>query len=775
MISSVFKLKGCESIPKELVSVKQTNLEENYAINETFNFLLECKKELDTCRQEYYKTVLESDNQYIIDESYMDILNTIKNIIKKILAYIETLIKRFITEISKYVKSDKYLYMMRNEIKKFPKDENFQISGYNFTLNENIPAVDIHGLDLNNLRSEIDKILKSNDIESSIYTLIGLEADFTESKMSEIRGEILNKSPIEEKDFTNQVFTCFRDNSSSETYIKIGNKEVLETLDEYFNIDNKVKEVRSLFYKIQSKYKELEKQVNEIGKLTTRVDGSSRINNDSLDIDKEKITKRNNALNDIIVKLVDQIRRISELHLQAVRGKLDAYAALLVQDRGILYKALNVIQRNTKDTFVMRGFKEDVSYDYTRDAYNELYFTSRDIMNLRQKCFVDECLALAESNIKELKVIKEDLDLNEKKGFDKFKEILEKIFNKFNEKIQSFINTNKKFLQDNKDIILNKKVPEYTINNMPPYSLGIKNINNANLPATSDINKLLPMTETEIQKTILPKYDGNGDFAEFAKRFFLCDNEENRNEVKSTDQEVNMKDIYEFCSNPEGIKQIANKVKTYSSEVAKVKTAIIKNKVRNESFNDLGKNYHYSSVLEMYINEDDATDTKKAPETTIEKNPNNQTSSDQNANTKSKLDLDNDKNPDNPKNKTDDNTNNNEKKENTDSKKAKETGDWYLKNLNIALTAKMTAYQKIYSEYMAIIKHHVNLANGDGNTENKDDTEVRNAMKEYLNADTDEARKTATDKIISAVKNYNGKTIDAHDAANLANKNKGNL
>lgn len=773
MISSVFKLKETDIIPNKLAPMQQTGLEENYTMKETFDFLLECQNELNQCRQEYYKTVLENDNPYLINESYNEILTTIKNIIRKILAYIETLIKRFITQAAKYVKSDKYLYTMRKEIKKFPRGETFQISGYNFTISENIPAVDIHGLDLNNLRSELNKILQDNDIESVIYSLIDLESDFKESKMDEIRGEILNTSPVEEKDFTNQIFAVFRDNASSESYIRIGHKEVMETLDEYFDINDKIKEVNALYYKIQSKYKELEKQVNEIAKLTTKVDGSSRFNNDSLDTEKEKIVKRNNALNDLITKLVDQIRRISTLHLQAVRGKLDAYAALLVQDRNILYKALNVVQSETRNTFVMNGLKQE-SYDYTRDVYNESYLLEKEELILRQQRFVEECLALAESNIPELKVIREDLDLDVKNKFDKFKEIVEKIFAKFNEKIQSFFKTNKKFLEDNKDTILNKKVPEYTINNMPPYSLGIQNINNTNLPATADMSKLLPLTEVEIQKIILPKYDGNGDFAEFAKRFFLCDNKENEDR-KSTDQEINMKDIYEFCANPEGIKIIANKVKTYASEVAKVKAEIVRSSVKKESFEDLGAVYQYSSVLEMYINEADQGDTKKEPETTIEKNTNNQSSSDQNAKDGSKLNLD----PDKEDKKQDQNTNtNNDNKEETksDNSKAKETGNWYLKNLNIALAAKMTAYQKIYSEYMGIIKHHVKLANGEGEeTTNKDDSQVRNAMKEYLDADSEDAKKSAIDKIISAMKAYNGKTIDAHDAVNLANKNKAAL
>lgn len=777
MISSVFKLKEADFIPSELVTTKETSLEENYAMNETFDFLLECQNDLNECRQKYYKTVLECDNPYVINESYSEILNTIKNIIKKILAYIETLIKRFITQASKYIKSDKYLYAMKKEIKKFPKGEYFEISGYNFTLNENIPAVDIHGLDLNNFRSELNKILKDDDIDSVIYSLLELESNFTETKMNEIRGEILNKSPIEEKDFTNQVFSVFRDNTSSESYIKIGQSEVFESLDEYFNINDKMKEVNSLYYKIQSKYKELERQVNDIAKLTTRVDGSNRINNDSLDTEREKIVKRNNALDNLVTKIVDQIRRISTLHLQAVRGKLDAYSALLVQDRNILYKALNVVQSDTRNTIVMNGLKEETSYDYTRDAYTESYLLEKEELMFRQKHFVEECLALAESNIPELKVIREDLDLDEKGKFDKFKEIIQNIFNKFSEKIQNYININKKFLEDNKDTILNKKVPEYTINNMPPYSLGIKNINDNNLPATADMNKLLPLTELEIQKIILPKYDGNGDFAEFAKRFFLCDNEENKDR-KNTDQEINMKEIYDFCSNPQGLRNISNRVKTYASEVAKVKAAVIKNmNAKNESFDDLGKVYQYSSVLELYINEADPGDTKKEPETTIEKNPNNQSSSNQNAKDGAKLSGLNDKEDkpqDDKSNNT--NTNNDDKKEESKAgNKAKETGNWYLKNLNIALSAKMTAYQKIYSEYMQIIKHHVKLANGGGKENNKDDSEVRNAMKEYLNADTEDAKKSATDKIIAAVKRYNGRTIDAHDAVNLVNRNKSKL
>lgn len=775
MISSVFTLKEAEFIPDNLANINETKLQENYYTNNSLDFLLECHNELLLVRQDFYKTVLESDNQYIINESFNDILNKIKAIIKKILAYIETLVRRFITQLGKFIQADKYILLMKNDIKKFPKQESFNISGYNFTIEDNIPAIDIEGLDLSKIKSEIQSIDKDDDITNKISKLAILLTEFSnESKMNDIRGQILNVDySISETDFANTLFAIYRDNKSEESTIKIKYADVMETLQDYEGYKDKIKKIKSLENNIKSKYKILENQINSIISSNMKLDGSSKINNkiDSEKFTTDQATRLKNTLDNLVLSQTNQIQRIANLHLRAIAGKMDAYNALTMQSRNILYRALNIVQKNPDNTFV-KGVQESLdlsidettSYDYTRDNINIEYLLEKKFMNLRQKRFVEECLVLSESNIPELKKILEDLQLDEKNMFDKLKDLLEQIFKKFSDKIKQLITNDKKFLESNKDIILNKKIPEYTLNNMPAYSLGIKNIEDGNLPVTANLDKLLPLTETEIQKLILPKYDGNGDFADFAKRFFLCNNEENKDR-KSTDQEVDMKNIYEFCINNTRLNSISNGVKSYSSEVSKIKSEIAKTP-KHESFNDFGFNYIYSTILELYINEEDATDTKKEPETTIQKNPDKSSSTDQNA--KTNLNLDNaEKDPE--KNKDDEANTEDKTKTNA---KLKETANWYLKNLRVALTAKMTAYQKIYSEYMSIIRHHVDIANGKSNDNQKDQSEVFKAMKEYLNA---EDKKSAADKVISAMKAYDGRTIDAHDVEILVNKNKSQL
>lgn len=756
MISSVFSLKESNMVPDYLKPNKETVLEQNY-FSSSLDYLTECNEELLLFKQSFYRTMLEEENPYVLNEAYENVKATLKKIIKKVVAYIETLVKRFTTSIAKFISSDKYILSMEEDIKKFPSDKKFTINGYEYTFNRDIPAVDIVGLDV----EEIENILKSSKNSTIIYSNLSnifnrLTDDTT---MNKIRSKILNVSyPVAETAYGNELFSIYRDNKSATDDIIIDRDTIIKSLEDYKQYKTKFKDLEDFKYKIKTKYESIEKQIDSITKKSKDINGD----------DKETSEALNNLISNTISSFINQVQRISNLHVQAIAAKMDAYVECIKQEREILFKALNHVHKDIDNTFAMG----ESNVDYLRDLEYREYVVEKYFMNKNHQRFVEECLALSENNIPELKTIHEDLKMDVKNKYEKFKELIKQLFEKFRNKITSFFNKDKQFLADNKDAILNKQVPEYTLNNMPQYSLGIKNLQNSNLPVFADIDKLVSMSEEEVKKAVLPEYDGSKEFNEFATRFFLCNNTESKDIPSSNKDEVNMQEIYNFCSSDKILNSIQNDITKYNNEVSRVQSKILNSVSESSVYHEGASNYLYSMVLEQFINEEDATDTKETTKPEI--TPNKQQSSDQSkdgAKIDTKVDSNDDKTKENPKT-----TDTEEKKEapKTNTKLA-ETGDWYLKYLRVAIGAKMNAYQTIYTEYMKIIRYHISVVNGektDGGDINKDE-EVKKSLKDYLKADKD-SKESAADKVIALFKKF-GRTIDRHDVDTIANKNAAKL
>lgn len=759
MISSVFALKEANTIPEYLIPNKETKIEENYYTNSTLKFLLECQEELLNCRKEFYVSVMEASesNPYLITESYNVILSKIKVIIKKILSYLESLIRKFSTEFPKIVKSDKYLLKSKKEIEKFPTDGSFEFSGYTFTIDEDIPIVDIIGLDL----SELSNKIKDG---GKIATMFDQLSDMR--RMDEIRGQILKTNPIPETSFGNELFAIFRDGKSDPTDITIKREDVITSLNNFAGYDRQLREVRRIQNQISSKYRILQQQVEDIIKHDINADGSSKSNDSIHDTHSENdVATLKDMLDKLLIKQTQYIQRIASLHIQAVASKLDAYNSALVQDRNILYRALNIVRNNPIEEVAMNETYAD--YDYTRDIIYRDYVLEKYFMNENQRHFVEECIILSENNIPELEFINEDLKMDIRNKYEKIKKLLKEIFDKFKAKVTEMVNDSKEFLAKHKDNIINKKVKPYVLNNMPQYSAGIKNIDNTNLPNRIDINKLESLSELQIQQLILPGYKGDEEFSEYAKRFFLCDNTKNEDR-QSTDPEINMSNIYNFCTDTTRLNAMNKDIIEVNGEVSKVQAAIVRD-VQESTIRDyMGSKYVYSNVLDVFINEDDANDKQSTSGVKIDDNQSNT------ANDGSKSDLNIPK-EDKPDDKNDDNKSNNpngEKKEEpekkADSEKLKKL-DIYLKNLRIAVTAKLTAFQKIFSEYMKIIKYHIKSLLGKVSNEDA----IKTAMKEYMNAD-ENGKEEAANKVIEELKKA-GRTITRDQVDTLVEKNKSKL
>lgn len=794
IVSSVFTLKEATTIPTNLVNISETGLEEGYYFNSSLKFLLECQEELLESRRNYYKTILEAsenDDIYTVNESFNELLAKAKVIIKKIIAYIETLVKRFVTQIAKFVGSDKYIIKMKSEFAKFKDDDNFDISGYNFTIMEEVPVVNVVGLDLTEFEKELRDI-NNSDTNLKISKLAEIGKNLSDiNAMDNVRGQILNiDTPIPESSYANELFAIFRDGTSDEQKITVNKQYVLKASKDYEGYKDKIKSVKRLQSEINSKYKDIESQINRIATASITVDGDSKIN-----INMEKVYStdyRNtlmNTLNNLVDTVVNHIQRIANLHVQAFAAKLDALNAVTVQDRNILYTALNKIQKNINNTRTMRESLDltidNTSHDYSRDLQYRQYQLQKYIMNENQRQFVTECIALSESNISSLKYINEDLKMGKQNKFDKLKELIKSIYEKFLMKMNKFIMNDSKFLKQYKDVILTKKIEPYTLNDMPDYQAGINNIKNHKLP-TLDIKSIVSNSESEIQTKVLPAYKGDGDFVDFAKEYFLSDGN-TKKDRKSED--LKMEEIYELCLNSKATISVLEKDRdTFISTANKIKQAVLSSTPKTES-SLLGEKYYYSTVLESFINEDGETPPQNGtnPQANTQSNANQAQG---NAKSSAKLDLNVPKEDKEAQDNKDlkDKVKSDEKgkdaetqaKENKDGDKQKieETADWYLKSIQTVCAAKITAFQKIYSEYMKILRYHVSQATGSmGSTSNFKEDDINNikdAMKEYKNAKSEDEKSAAANKIINIYKSRN-MVIDAHDVQKLVEKNAGAL
>ena len=803
MISSVFTMKESNTISRNIIPVSETVLVENYYTNKTMDFMLECHRELLSSRQEFYKTVLEASDQYVINESFNDVIKTIKKIIQKILAYIDSIIKRFSTQLHKFVKSDKYINKKRNDIAKFPSDGSFDISGYTFTFNDNVPVVDC--IDLSEIKDELQSV-SSENVLTKIGKVEEINLKLKNDSLDDICGKILNTESISQVSFTDEVFSVYRDGDSSESDITIEKSDVNRALDDFNHYDSKIKDAKRLQSNVTKRYKTLETQADSIVKNNIMPDGTGRIEDalGSLEGTQDEKNKLLYSLNNLVTNLVARIQKICSLHTQAIAGKLDAYNASVIQDRNILYEALSMVQKDIKNSKFMKE-SLDLSvpcrpYDYARYSDNRFALYEYYHMNLKQQRLVQECITLSEGNILEADAINEALKMDVKGKFEKFIAFIKSVYEKFLMKMNKLLTNNKDFLEKYKDIILKTKIDEYDINNMPNYAAGIKNITENKLP-NIDIKKNIDKTEDDIKVLVLPAYKGHegDDFTDFCKRYFLCNNEPNKETVKSS--ELNMAVLYEFCTNAQtALKQLENDQKEYET-IAKgiaagVQRAASETKPANES---ALTEYYLIEAFRKKAKQQNTTNQQsntKPEGKIVNTTKNTETNTTNNATAKPNLDINSaTKNAEDNKDQKDqldrnkDLTNNvkqdendkgkdaekqKEENKNSDAKKIEESSTWFLKALQTLCTAKITAFQKIYSEYMTILRYHVSHATGSmgktGDFSDEDQKEILDELKKYKNASSKDEKESIGNRIIGIYKAKH-MTIDMHDVESLVSKN----
>lgn len=367
---------------------------------------------------------------------------------------------------------------------------------------------------------------------------------------------------------------------------------------------------------------------------------------------------------------------------------------------------------------------------YTEEVANYLYMESIMEQQNSLKSFINECVILAEGSnvISKLKAFNEE---EENKGTNAFLAILQKagefisrLWNKFIHNVQRFVN-NQKWLEKNKDIILNKdgKYPVKFKENrkLLNYFDGIARVKSSQLPRFDYANIKDQLTSDEnafrwMAKEIGLSYEATDTsaFSTALKNYFLGAKTKDEFEGKYEGTEytndqltAKMKDIYDYCHDYDKIKDELQKYKDIWDVSLKAATDIVNEKINEavaysmvygrvltEADEPTGNNTNTGGGDANTQAQQPAADANKPPE-----NPNGSA----NNNTTANRDVNSTKN----QNAADTGEAINKAKDNNELVVLKEHINRYKDVAMKVMSAALEAAEKTYKEFMKLITDHL--------------------------------------------------------------------
>ena len=359
MASVSFDVLKTDGVEDPLINVNRLatiDLEESY-FNMAVEYIKESNNEIYRYKNELYKSISEATDQYVVLESFSDFFTKVKDVIDKFLKFIKSLFNRFITSMMSMVSSDKYIIKNKDLLKKFKETDNFDAEVYNFTFKPNVPlanaALDFNQQLFQDLHDKIGvDILDSNAVKTVVKNI-----NFQKT-YDEFRANVLNLEgqSISESDFAEVLFRQFRDNQLDTEKIEIDATYVRKAIDRFEGYKKTKSDVERDLKDIERAYNNVKTQVSNITKDGGTISAEAILNRlpDGA-IDAKQIAKANSGVamsGDLLIQLdtyvkakVDQITEYSNIHTLAYSAKLDALKACYIQDKKVLYTALNKVQR----------------------------------------------------------------------------------------------------------------------------------------------------------------------------------------------------------------------------------------------------------------------------------------------------------------------------------------------------------------------------------------------------------------------------------------------
>lgn len=380
-------------------------------VQEGYDAILEMNAFYCNAEKEFYTKIMGSygDNG-IINESFSDFFNKIKDIIKKFIEWIKKVFKEFVAKLAALVGSEKYIKKNAKLLNKFGSEDEFEFQGYKYTNidNSNIPAAkaldafesDTQGK--NFFGTIKDTHLKGDDAEDyygvkqtdvwdavtgfgdaekqrratateklnkALGTSIDSLNDSLDNYYESFRGKVIGENKTyDSSDFTARLFEIFRDNEDSTSSITIDSNFVMDAHRRFDKYKDTVKSIEKNQKDMIKDYEELEKYLDKLikyNKSTMKVDFTdtkglrdyttrniSALGNlgdsDNYIYDSSTVDKMNSWLKIQSSK----VSQMCQIHTQAFSAKLEAAKDCFKQDKQILNKAIQqVLKRSDKEGF----------------------------------------------------------------------------------------------------------------------------------------------------------------------------------------------------------------------------------------------------------------------------------------------------------------------------------------------------------------------------------------------------------------------------------------
>lgn len=203
--------------------------------------------------------------------------------------------------------------------------------------------------------------------------------------------------------------------------------------------------------------------------------------------------------------------------------------------------------------------------NYSEDARYYQFLVESAVESEKLKGFTTTLFAANEGvDVSKLFAIKEDVGDKIRNIWDKFIAFLNRVWAKFMDYTNRVIQNDKGWLEQYKDIILNKQPNDVDIE-MRDYPTGIHNMTSMVIPAFAQVQNEVPVDAADIsfkQKLIQEYMDGNQDWSSFCVAYF-----QGGPDKKSTNlKQMNMTDLYNYCHDYNKIEDAIKKDKDVISQ-----------------------------------------------------------------------------------------------------------------------------------------------------------------------------------------------------------------
>ena len=202
---------------------------------------------------------------------------------------------------------------------------------------------------------------------------------------------------------------------------------------------------------------------------------------------------------------------------------------------------------------------------YSEDARYYQFLVESAVESEKLKGFTTILFAANEGvDVSKLFAIKEDVGDKIRNIWDKFIAFLNRVWAKFMDYTNRVIQNDKGWLEQYKDIILNKQPNDVDIE-MRDYPTGIHNMTSMTIPAFAQVQNEVPVDAADIsfkQKLIQEYKDANQDWSAFCVAYF-----QGGPDKKSTNlKQMNMTDLYNYCHDYNKIEDAIKKDKDVVSQ-----------------------------------------------------------------------------------------------------------------------------------------------------------------------------------------------------------------